>query len=113
MHNSNFYPLLTHCPICHSLYAKEDVKLVEEAARARLYHSFCRSCGHGLLAYVIESSAGVSSLGMVTDASGVDAVRLAEYEPVSAEECLEAHRLILADSRELCRRLLDISGKLA
>ena len=106
MHNSNFYPLLTHCPICHSLYAKEDVKLVEEAARARLYHSFCRSCGHGLLAYVIESSAGVSSLGMETDASGVDAVRL-------AEECLEAHRLILADSRELCRRLLDISGKLA
>lgn len=113
MPNSSFYPLLTHCPICHSLYAKEDVKLVEEVLHARLYHSACQSCGHGLLAYVIESAAGVSSLGLVTDTSGVDAVRFAEYEPVSAEECIDAHRLILADSRELCRRLLDISGKLA
>lgn len=113
MPNSNFYPLLTHCPICRSLYAKEDVKLVEEASSVRLYHSNCQSCGHGLLAYVIESPGGVSSLGLVTDASGVDAVRLAENVPVSAEECIEAHRLILADSRELCRRLLDISGKLA
>lgn len=86
---------------------------MEEVTRAKLYHSLCQSCGHGLLAYVIESSAGVSSLGMLTDASGVDAVRLAEYEAVSTEECLEAHRLILAESRELCRRLLDISGKLA
>jgi len=107
------YPLLTHCPICHSLYAKESVRLVEEKAHARLYHSYCQSCGHGLLAYVMEIAGGVSSLGLVTDASGVDVLRLAGTPPVCAEECMTAHRLILEQSRDLCQRLLDISGKLA
>lgn len=99
--------------MCHALYAKESVKLVEEKSHARLYHSACQLCGHGLLAYVLEVAGGVSSLGLITDASGVDITRLATEKPVSAEECMAAHRVILEQSRDLCQRLLDISGKLA
>jgi hypothetical protein len=109
----NSYPLLTHCPICHSLYLKEEVKLVEEKEAAKLYHSFCKTCGHSLLAYVLEVSGGISSLGLITDASGVDMVRLVDYSAISAEECVAAHRVILENSQDLCQRLLDISGKLA
>ena len=113
MSNLNSYPLLNHCPICHALYAKEDVRLVEEKDRAKLYHSYCQACCHGLLAYVLEVAGGVSSLGLITDASGVDMARLANDPLVTAEECVAAHRLILENSRDLCQRLLDMSGKLA
>ncbi|MDD5438176.1 MAG: hypothetical protein PHC70_03465 [Patescibacteria group bacterium] len=111
--NTKSYPLLTHCPICHSLYATEDVKLIEQKEDAKLYHSFCHNCGHGLLAYVLEVAGGISSIGLITDASGTDMVRLAEYQAISGDECVGAHRLILENSRGLCQRLLDISGKLA
>lgn len=107
------YPLMSHCPLCHALYAQEDVKLVTEQERTKLYHSTCRSCGHGLFAYVMEMHGGMSSLGLVTDASGEDALRLADAQAVGSEECIQAHRLITEQSRELCRRWLDISGKLA
>lgn len=113
MPSMNSYPLLTHCPICHALYPKENVKLVEEKEQARLYHSLCSACGHGLLAYVLELAGGVSSLGLITDASGVDMVRLADVPALTAEDCVAAHRVILKNSQDLCRRLLDISGKLA
>ncbi len=111
--NMNSYPLLTHCPICHSLYAKKEVKLVEEKDDAKLYHSYCQACGHGLLAYVLEVAGGISSIGLITDASGVDMVRLADNQAISSDECVDAHRLILENSPALCQRLLDISGKLA
>ncbi|MFA6161059.1 MAG: hypothetical protein WCT54_00315 [Patescibacteria group bacterium] len=113
MPSENTYPLLTHCPICHALYAKENVKLVEEKESAKLYHSMCQECGHGLLAYVLEAPGGVSSLGLVTDASGVDIIRLGEEEPLTSEECVAAHQLLNEGSRELCRLLLDTSSKLA
>ena len=104
---------MSHCPICHSLYAEKDVKLVNEKLRVRLYHSMCRSCRHGLFAYVMEQPSGVSSIGLVTDASGEDALRLAGKGGITGDECISAHRLLLDKSRDLCRRLLDISGKLA
>lgn len=109
----NQYPLLTHCPICHTSYPKEAVKLVEEREQARQYHSMCQNCGHGLLAYVLEISGGISSLGLVTDASCVDLVRLADRQPIGSDECMEAHRLLTQNSQGVCRRLLDMSGKLA
>lgn len=109
----NQYPLLTHCPICHTSYPKESVQLVEERDQARQYHSMCQSCGHALLAYVLEISGGISSLGLVTDASCVDLVRLAGEHPIGSDECMEAHRLLAENSQGVCRRLLDMSGKLA
>ncbi|MFZ6015809.1 MAG: hypothetical protein ACOYUZ_05675 [Patescibacteria group bacterium] len=113
MNHNPIYPLMTHCPICHALFAAADVKLISETKCIRLYHSTCHSCGHGLFAYVMETNGGMSSIGLVTDAAGEDALRLADSEPVSSKECINAHRQINEQSRELCRRFLDISGKLA
>ena len=106
-------PLMTHCPMCHSLYSKEDTKLIKEDDKVKLYHSTCRTCKHGLFAYEIDATGGMSSLGLVTDAIDDDAYRLQQYQVVSAEECIEAHKLIFEQSRDICSRLLDISGKLA
>lgn len=106
-------PLMTHCPMCQALYERERVKLIQEKEHVRLYHSMCTSCNHGLLAYVIDAHGGVSSVGLVTDISGDDAIRQAKLASISPEECITAHRLILEQSRDICRQLLDISGKLA
>ncbi|MBU2566676.1 hypothetical protein KKG46_03905 [Patescibacteria group bacterium] len=113
MQPSPIQPLMTHCPMCHSLYSASDIKLIKQDARVKLYHSTCRTCKHGLFAYEIEATGGMSSLGLVTDAINDDAYRLQQFQVVSAEECIEVHKLIFEQSRDLCSRLLDISGKLA
>jgi len=106
-------PLMTHCPMCKALYAAESVKLICEKANVKLYHSTCHSCSHGLFYYVLQSEGGVSAVGLITDAVGSDALRLAEALPVSSDECISAHRIVSDQSQDLCQNLLDIREKLA
>jgi len=113
MRSHEINPLMTHCPICHALYAKKQIKLLEEGQFVRLFHSTCESCGHGMFAYVTQGLNGMSSLGLVTDVSGTDVEQYIQASPVSADECIQARKLLYEQSRDLCKRLLDISGKLA
>jgi hypothetical protein len=106
-------PLMTHCPMCKALYAAEAVKLVNEKAHVKLYHSTCHTCMHGLFYYVVQSEGGVSAVGLVTDAAGDDALRLANSKVVTADECISTHRIVSNQSQDLCQNLLDIREKLA
>lgn len=99
--------------MCKSLYAAESVKLIQEENHVKLYHSTCHSCGHGLFYYVSEAEAGMSAVGLITDAGGSDAFRLANFGPVEPDECIAAHRILANQSQDLCQNLLDIREKLA
>ncbi len=106
-------PLMTHCPICKALYPTEQVKLVLEQGNVKLFHSTCPSCSHGLFYYIVQDEAGVSAIGLITDANSDDALRLAQTQAVSAEDCILAHKIISGQSRDLCQNLLDMREKLA
>ncbi len=106
-------PLMTHCPMCRGLYPTEGIKLIAERSRVKLFHSTCSTCGHGLFCYIIENGGGVGAVGLVTDASALDAMRLFDASAISSEYCISAHKVIFTSSRKLCQDLLDISGKLA
>ncbi len=99
--------------MCRGLYPAESVKLIAERPRVKLFHSTCPACGHGLFYYIVENSGGAGAVGLVTDASALDAVRLMNSSAISSEYCISAHRVISTASRDLCQDLLDISGKLA
>lgn len=104
---------MTHCPICKALYPSEEVRLILERGNTKLFHSTCRSCSHGLFYYVIQSEAGVSAIGLITDAGSDDALRLAQAKVVSGQDCILAHKIISAQSGDFCQSLLDIREKLA
>lgn len=99
--------------MCRALYPTEGIKLVAEQSRVKLYHSTCSSCEHGLFYYIVETGGGISAVGLVTDVSASDTPRWLSAQSISSEDCIATHRLISAKSRDLCRNLLDISGKLA
>lgn len=54
-------------------------------------HVRCTACSHSVLAVLLVSSSGVSSVGMVTDLSFEDANRLKQAESISADDVLRAH----------------------
>ncbi len=104
---------MTHCPMCKSLYPSEFVKLINENAKVKLYHSTCAACGHGLFYHVVLGEAGVSAIGLVTDAAAEDALKLPKADVISSDYCIKAHKIITQQSQDLCQNLLDIREKLA
>ncbi len=107
MESSRPQQVLAHCPLCQAAYPETQVRLLGEKGTSRLFHCSCRSCGHALLAVIVESSGSVSSVGLVTDLEIQDAVRFRDAEPITADECVAAHRALKDDSKALCGRLLD------
>lgn len=97
--------LLAQCPLCHAAYPSSDVRLVGEKGTTRLFHCTCRTCGHAMLAIVLESQGAVSSVGLMTDLEIQDAMRFREAPVISADDCISIHRVLEEDARSFCAAL--------
>ena len=104
--------MLAHCPLCQTAYGQNAVHLVGEPSllpgrgQGRMFHMTCGSCHHAVLAMVLESSHGISSIGLVTDLEAQDAVRVHDAKPISADDVVRAHVVLGSGSKELCRQLV-------
>jgi hypothetical protein len=77
--------------------------------QGRMFHMTCGHCHHAVLAMVMESSHGISSIGLVTDLEAQDAVRIHDAKPICANDVIRAHAVLNAESQALCREwLLDV-----
>lgn len=110
MENPNPQKILGHCPLCQAAYGVAGIKLVGERGQTRLFHCTCAGCGQAILAVIVESQGGVSSVGLVTDLEMQDALRFATRPPVTSDDCLAVHRILEEDSRGLAACLLDRKG---
>ncbi|MCI0479691.1 hypothetical protein L0Y59_04045 [Candidatus Uhrbacteria bacterium] len=97
--------LLAHCPLCQTAYGDAEVRLLGERGSTRLFHCSCASCGHAMLAVILESQGAVSSVGLVTDLEVQDALRFRGAPTVSADDCLAAHALLETGSKGFCEAL--------
>ncbi len=98
--------LIVECPLCHAAYPEDAVKPLGETAAGKLFHCSCGACGRSMMALMRENTGYVSTIGLVTDQTVADAVRLTERAPISADECIGAHVLLEEESRDLVKRLL-------
>ncbi len=99
--------LLSHCPLCKQGYAEKAVQSLGQKDGNELYHCTCHQCGYAMIAVVLEQAGLVSSIGMITDLEINDAVRFYKAEPISNNECVEAHRVLNEQSQAFCQELLD------
>lgn len=58
-----------------------------------------------MLAIVLEAQGSMSSLGLMTDLEATDALRFQEYAPISADDCIAAHRVLEEGSQAFCEAL--------
>ncbi|MDO8617568.1 MAG: hypothetical protein Q7N87_01600 [Candidatus Uhrbacteria bacterium] len=98
--------IIAQCPMCQADYAQEKIHLVGERGNVRLFHCTCDGCGHAMLAIILESSGGLSSLGLVTDLEAKDALRFQKFPIINADECVGWHEILEGQSREVCRVLM-------
>ena len=102
-------PLLTQCPLCQAAYHEKHVRLVGERGSTRLFHCSCQTCGHAMLALILETQGAWSTVGLVTDLEVQDALHSCDKKPVTSDECLSVHGFLEEQSQDLCRWLLQES----
>lgn len=83
------------CPLCTHEYTKNEVRVLEEQGQTQLLHITCADCQHAMLTFVMTSNLGISSIGMLTDLSMQDVVRMKTYEHTVDEDTVLAWHTFL------------------
>ena len=86
--------LITHCPVCNLRYDPLEAKVLEEGEDAHLVYIKCRHCQAAILALVVASSLGISSIGLITDLSGDDVLKFKATKSISCDDVIEVHQLL-------------------
>ena len=86
--------VVSQCPLCQSRQNDMEARVLGQDGEARLLYLNCHKCGNSLLALVLVSHGGVSSIGMVTDLTYDDVRRFHQVEQVCADDVLEIHQAL-------------------
>jgi len=97
--------LIAECPLCHTPYGDEAVRLLRELEGSRLFHCSCQKCGRSMMALMLERSGWMSTVGLVTDLEAADAIRLEDAEAITSDECIRFTQVLEMNSQEFCRFL--------
>lgn len=83
--------IVSRCPLCDSRSNAMEARLLGENGDTHLLHIRCRKCANSILALVLISTSGASTVGMVTDLSFDDVMRLRRGRRLTIDDVLAAH----------------------
>ena len=87
--------LVSYCPLCESSYNPMEARVLGEKEDGHLLHIRCKKCWNSILALVLVSNVGVSSVGLVTDLTFEDVVKFRETSSdVTIDDVIQIHELL-------------------
>ncbi len=86
--------IMNQCPVCNNSYEAGQDNVLEHRSGAHLVHITCPDCQNSVLAVVMVSQSGLSSVGMLTDMSASDVLRVHRRGGITEDELLNMHLLI-------------------
>lgn len=100
--------LMKQCPLCNTEYdVDKSIQVVEEQEGAELIHFFCLNCLNSVLALVGYSQFGVSSMGMLTDLTFEDVVRLRDRDTINEDDVLQTHQYLRLHEQDFIHSLMN------
>lgn len=69
--------------------------MLDERDEAHLVHIQCARCGSSIVALIMSSGIGITSVGLVTDLTGDDVLRFKDEASLTADEVLTVHELFV------------------
>lgn len=97
--------LISYCPLCETSYNPREARVLGEKEDSHLLHIRCGNCLNAIIALVLISSVGVSSVGLVTDLGFDEVHRFKAAPAVTTDDVIETHHL-LRDDAALFDRLM-------
>jgi len=86
--------LMQQCPVCQAKFTPDLAKVLAKRGEVQLIHITCQRCHNALLAVIVVSALGMSSVGMVTDLNATDVKRLEKKSAITEDELLNFHALL-------------------
>jgi len=86
--------LMSNCPLCKKQHSPENARILLKKKDTHLVHIICPHCTNAVLAVMVVSGMGLSSVGMVTDLSREDVLRLQTVASISEDELLDLHEML-------------------
>lgn len=93
--------MISFCPMCETNYNPMEARVLGEKEDGHLLHIRCKKCWNSILALVLVSNAGVSSVGLITDLTYEDVRKFSKQEaPVSTDDVISVHQLLTDDGEK-------------
>lgn len=96
--NENFgevsLKLMKECPLCGREYSETALKIIDESDETRLVHMTCSHCSHAMLAMVLTTRLGLSSIGILTDLTAADVGNFQKKFPLTEDDILNFHNYL-------------------
>lgn len=83
---------LSGCPICGGKLSALEATVLAERDGQEVVHVICRRCGVAVVNLLLHDGMGISTLGVVTDASAGDLARVRGQGVVTNDDVLAMHR---------------------
>jgi hypothetical protein len=92
--NSDGQVFISYCPVCNLRYNPLEAKVLEEGKSSHLLYVKCRNCQSAVLALVVSSNLGLTSVGLITDLNSDEVLKFKDSKSVNYDEILEFHQFI-------------------
>lgn len=99
--------VMSSCPICQGKYNDASVMLVERKDDSYFLHITCPVCASTVLAYVMPSGVGLTTVALLTDMKRNEIQKFISLETVQNDDLLEFYKLVANDSKEFTSRILN------
>ncbi|OGH71741.1 MAG: hypothetical protein A2921_00050 [Candidatus Magasanikbacteria bacterium RIFCSPLOWO2_01_FULL_43_20b] len=86
--------LMNQCPVCKGDYRADQKNILEQKNEAHLVHITCPHCSNSIVAVIVTTPVGLSSVGMLTDLTAEDVSRLSHRGPMNEDELFASHLLL-------------------
>lgn len=97
--------LISYCPLCESSFNPEATQVLGEKEDSHLLHIRCGNCSNAIIALVLISSVGVSSVGLVTDLQYQEVHHFKKERAINTDDVIDVHDL-LQDEKEMFAQLV-------
>jgi len=85
--------LVSFCPVCETRYNPMEARLLGKQGETHFLHVRCRKCQHSILALVLVNQVGASSVGLLTDLSYEDVIRVKVARRISVDDVIDVHQM--------------------
>ncbi|MBU1164954.1 hypothetical protein KKA15_05360 [Patescibacteria group bacterium] len=93
--------IISFCPVCNAKYNPVEAKVLEEKEEAHLLHITCKKCQSNVVALILTSNLGISSMGIVTDLNSEDVLKFKSSKAVDADDVINIYKILQTKSKIL------------
>ncbi|HDQ23071.1 MAG TPA: hypothetical protein ENN28_03840 [Candidatus Uhrbacteria bacterium] len=86
--------MVAYCPLCDSDLNPLKARVVEGKNDLNLVHIQCHKCKSFMLALILKTASGISSLGLITDLNFNDVYKFKDKAEISADEMINIHKAL-------------------